>query len=116
MGLNDILEIWSLWSVTNSANIKLPQVAFGSVNVVSANMTTSDTLNRPQWIWNRNSLSSQLYYPAGQITGTGNTSGSPSTTTQNTANDILIDFLGTLNDISETITLEAAHIKLWRHL
>ena len=116
MGLQESLEIWSLWSHTNSANIKLENVAFGSATVVGANTTTNDSMNRPQWIWNRNSLSSQVFYPAGQITGTGNTSGVPATTTQNTANDVLIDFLGTLVDVNEVITLEAAHIKLRRYL
>jgi hypothetical protein len=113
MGPNDCIEIWSLWSHTNSANIKLENVAFGSATVVGANVTANDSLNRPQWIWNRNALNSQVYYPSGQLTGTGNTSGVPATTSQDTNNNVLIDFLGTLLDTGEVITLEGAHIK-WR--
>lgn len=115
MGLNDQIEIWALFSVTNSATVKNVEVIFGSVNVVGSNLTTVDCLNRPQWIWNRNSLSSQVFYPAGQITGTGNTSGVPATTTQNTALDVLIDFHGTLLDTAEVITLEAGHVKIRRY-
>ena len=116
MGLNDCLEVWSLWSHTNSVNNKLENVAFGSATIIGANTTTNDSMNRPNWVWNRNSLSSQLFYAAGQITGTGNTSSGAATTTQNTATDILIDFLGTLVDTGEVITLEACHVKLWRYL
>ncbi|CAN5209870.1 hypothetical protein BH10PSE7_BH10PSE7_03760 [soil metagenome] len=115
MGPNGIVQIWSLWTATNSAGAKTPRIRLGgtagTVYAQPAALTTSPALRIFTEIQNRNNAASQVGAPAA-VTGFGANAGALVTSSVNTAANADLVITGQLATSSDTITLEAYRIEI----
>lgn len=113
MGANGWLEINTIWTYTNSANVKTWRVRFGGAAGTiwqSVAATTTATVMNFAKIHNRNSAASQVGTAVGAVWNA--TTATPVTDTLNTAiaQDIVIS--GQLATAAETIAIEAYNVKV----
>lgn len=115
MGLNGILRVTTLWSVTGSSNAKT--VAFelgGSTFFGRAESGASTVAIRDQReINNRNSAASQVTMSSASAASFGVNTAAPTTRTVNTAIAQDLIFYATLASAGETITLESYTVELF---
>lgn len=119
MGVNGILRLTSLWTVTNSANSKTIIAKLGGAagtGYLSRAITATQSISMCTIIRNRNSQAAQISYfeGAGASGGWGDNANANLTGTIDTsvAQDIL--FRGTLANTGETITLNSYLVELLR--
>lgn len=110
LGTNGGLRIYSSWTVTNSANNKVPRIRLGGVagtTILSPTLTTTLTLSDIRRVYNRNSASSQVTNTnASTVASTGTTALAVTTAAVNMAVAQDLVFAGTLTLGSESISLE----------
>lgn len=111
MGLNGCLRVLARYSCTSSTNAKTFKTNFGGTTFISPGTASSGILGFVTlcYIWNRNSVSSQIGF--GDSGGIGGIAVS-NTGSINTATDQNITITGTLGNTGETITLEAYTVEL----
>jgi len=109
MGPNGVLRVTSLWSYTNSANIKTLKVAFGGSNFLFVAPTTTATFQAVTTIGNRNAANAQVGPPsaAASTGGMGATAAARVTASIDTTVAQDVAFKATLANAGETITLES---------
>jgi|GEM_PF-6958902 len=114
VGKAGLIAIWPLWGHTNSANNKTMQVQIGGTDFLNVTATAVSSLQRPIYIFCRDAFNSQSFMGVGQSIGLGNsTFGSGSATVDFSSNQT-IDFIATLANSAETITLYGVFIEIWR--
>lgn len=74
LGINGILKIGTLWTLTNNANAKTVQVFFGGVDFTGMNLTVQSGNHHQCMIRNRGLINSQIGFAPNQ-SGFGNTTG-----------------------------------------
>lgn len=110
MGVNDGVEVEWLCSYTNNANAKQFDVDFGATNFHSQSTTTQFTNVQKKFIFNRNSLTSQV---ANQINlSYGNVTTALVTMSENTANSVVVTFSITLANAGDSATLERFSVNI----
>jgi len=117
MGLNGILRVTTLWTVTNSANNKTLFVKLGGAGgtgYFSRVVTAVASVSNCTLIRNRNSQASQIaFFNGGGASGGWGDNGSANTTgTINTATAQDLVIRGQLANVGETITLESYLVEL----
>lgn len=119
MGVNGVLRITSLWTVTNSANNKTLTVRCGaSGSGLTGDIwgqtvqTTVAAMRMQNQIQNRNSAASQVLLSGVGTGGWGTTTAGVATSTRNTAVATDIVFTGQKASAGETLTLESYLIEL----
>lgn len=113
MGLNGGLQVWTTWTVTNSANNKTLRVRLGGIagaQYMANVLTTSTSFNDIRRIRNRNSASSQVGGPASGTFGAAGAAVVTSSLDTAAAQDISIT--AQLASAGETITLESYEVWL----
>ena len=108
MSANGMLEIYTLWGYTNSANSKTLGIRLGGSGgtaFFARSETTSAVHHAMTIIRNANSVSSQVGVGSALAGGLGSTSGTLITSSVNTANDTTVSITGNLASAAETITL-----------
>lgn len=108
MSNNGVLEVYSLWSHTNSATSRNIRGRFGAGlgSFLSATITTSNTTQSKFFIRNVNSQTNQYCQRQSIIATYSSSSLNGNSFTQDTSIDFPIVFSGTLTDTSQFITLE----------
>jgi hypothetical protein len=117
MGVNGFLRIQSVWTMTNSANVKTFRIRLGGIggNVFLNTTATTQVSGQVETIIrNRNSASSQVGFTNATFTSFGTSSGSNQTASQNTASALDLVFTALLASAGETITLEGYSVELSR--
>ena len=109
MGLNGSLRISPIWSGTNNANIKTGSVKFGGVSHASHALASALSAASMFTIRNRGSLASQITYNGapGTVSTVANT-----TSSVNTASDVVLQITGQLAVSTDTLTLEGYTVEL----
>lgn len=114
MGLNDMLCVRGMWSMTNSANNKTPSITIAGSNVFAIAMSNVASYNRIVYFINRNSLSSNIANGSGT---NGNYGGvGVNTYAINTAVNQTVLWRAALANSGENINLEKASIELYHNL
>lgn len=115
MGANGMLRITTLWSFTNSANLKTMRVRFGGASgtqYVLLSFNTALTASYSQiLIGNRNATDSQVGPMAGSTSFSTNAN-SPITSSVDTTAETSIVLSGQKASSGETITLEMYLVEL----
>lgn len=117
MGLNGLIEIISLWSMTNSANNKTPRIRLGGIagTVFHAPIfTTIATYQAYCAIRNRGAVNSQVSHAAAAGTLFGTSASAVTTGAINMAVNQDLVFTAQLALGSETLGLESYAIKIWK--
>lgn len=119
MGVNDAIELTTLWSFTGSTNLKTMRARLGGIGgtaflAAGRNTLTEITLQQKTIIRNRNSLASQVGYTAAVTTAFGVGTQAVLTGTINMANAQDLVITGQKATGTETITLEAYSAIMWR--
>lgn len=114
MGANDIIEIDSLWTYTNSANNKLVFHRFGGTDFLAPTLTTSARSQLKCIIRAANSVSAQIGHVPTVVTPYGSSGVSAVSGTVNTANNVTISIVGQKASAGETLTLLGYSIILRR--
>lgn len=114
MARNGMLEVETLWTVTNSANNKTLRVRFGTVGITSqvcmANIVTTNATARYHLIiGNRNNDAAQVCHPSAQFSASGS---AVTTATIDTAQDQNIYITAEKASAGETATLERYSVRL----
>lgn len=117
MGLNGLVRVRSLWTWTSSGNIKTIRVRVGGISgqaIRQANFTNTVAFRDICEIQNRNSLSSQVYLPAGSTTGGWGsaTSTNPGTATLDTSGNLSIVLTAQKATGSESMALESYQVEV----
>lgn len=120
MGPNGIVQINSLWSFNNNANVKTMRTRFGPAgfspatgnDIQGLNGTTSLTYQVIVIIKNRNDQASQVCGPGG-IAGVGNSTIAVTTRTVDTTAAFDFIFTGQLANTADTLTLESYMFELF---
>lgn len=113
LGANGTIEVSTLWTHDNSADVKQPEVTFGGTAFSKNNVSTTATSQVYTAIANRNSTSSQIGNPI-NFTGIAGTIASPITSAIDTTTDQDIAFYGTLvTDSTKHLYLERTIVKIW---
>ncbi len=122
MGLNGVIRIRTLWTLTNNANNKTRRIRFGASGAgtggsVILGFASASTASSPHFtqIQNRNSASSQV----GMTTGAGSGGWAESasgvvTTSIDTSAVCELAITGQLATGTDTITLESYFVELFR--
>lgn len=114
MGANDIIEIDSLWTYTNSANNKLVFHRFGGTDFLAPILTTSARSQLKCIIRAANSVSAQIGHVPTVVTPYGSSGVSAVSGTVNTANNVTISIIGQKATAGEVLTLLGCSIILRR--
>lgn len=116
MGLNGAVHIYTVWTITNSANSKTVRVRFGGAGgtaYAALAATTSTSISDLRRIRNRNSASSQVgAFNAGGSVGLGANGNALTTSAVDTSAAVDIVLSGQLANTGETITLESYEVWL----
>ncbi len=114
MGLNGLVRVQTLWTLTNSANNKTLRVKFGGSSFLDVTLTTVASFADQRVIQNRNSVSSQIGKPTGNMAagGWGTASSAVTTASIDTSAAVTILITGQKASAGETLTLESYLIEL----
>lgn len=113
IGPNGQVEIWTLWSTTNSANTKTLRVKFGGTAYYASPVTATLSANAVTRIANRGVANSQVGFQAVATAGVGNGGANANTTSAvDTTASVAIDITGQLANSGETITLESYLVRV----
>ena len=117
MGLNGILRISTLWTMTNSANNKTCRIRFSGAagtQFYAQTFTTVATLAATYSIANRNSASSQLgnVQSPSPVGGLGSMTGAFQTGAIDTSAATSVVITGTKASAGEVLTLESYLVEL----
>jgi hypothetical protein len=117
MGANGSIEVDTVFSYTNNANLKTLRVRFGGVSgteYLVNNVTTTVSARDSRLIANRNSASSQVGgYSVGILSGGWGGNGNAAITSAvNTANAVDLVISGQLASAGDTVTLEGYTVTL----
>lgn len=120
MSANGQLEVFVLWSYTNSVNTKAPRMRFGfdydplGGNIFyNPSITTTNTLQSFMILKNNNAQNSQLGFANNTGSGYATSIGSVVTSSWNTASTSYktgLHFNGALGNAADTLTLEGYSI------
>ena len=114
MGVNDFLEVLILWSATNNGNVKTIRFKIGSTTVFAFPATSNASGLRFGLIFNRGSLASQVANTSAGTSGFGSTTSALNTFTENFANDLTIALTGELATGTDTISVDAYSVTLFK--
>lgn len=114
MGLNGILRVTTLWTITNSGNNKTLRTKLGSTDYGAVVATTSVGYREQRQIQNRGSAASQVAFIQANGSSWGGAAGSNVTGTENTATALNLLLTGQKASAGETITLESYLVELIR--
>lgn len=112
MGLNGVLRITMVWTVTNSANNKSLRVVLGGSLFSGVDLTTTASAQFQVHIRNRGVANSQIGFISSSGFPFSTSGGSPVTGTVDTAVAQNLLITGQLASGAETITLEAYTVEL----
>lgn len=112
MGLNGVLRITTVWTVTNSANNKALRVVLGGSLFSGVDLTTTASAQFQAHIRNRGVANSQIGFIVSSGFPFSTSGGSPVTGAVNTAVAQNLLITGQLASGAETITLEAYTVEL----
>lgn len=112
MGLNGVLRVTAMWTVTNSANNKALRVVFGGSLFSGVDLTTTASAQFQTHIRNRGAANSQIGFIVSSGFPFATSGGSPVTGAVNTAVAQNLLITGQLASGAETITLEAYTVEL----
>lgn len=116
MGPNGFIEVVSLWSHTNSANIKTPRVRLGGIAgfaFINPSISTSASSQLYCILRNRNSVASQVAHAPSTTTMFGSTSSAVVTGAIDTSAAQDLVFTAQLALGTETLGLEAYIVRVW---
>lgn len=114
MGLNGILRVHTMWTVTNSANNKILRVRFGGIGgtaYLGQTLTTSLTATDLRWIANRGAANSQIG-PQSGLAQLGSSTSAHQTSAIDTAAATTLVITGQKASAGETLTLESYLVEL----
>lgn len=114
MGPNDVAEVEWLCSYTNNANNKTFDVDFGATNFHSQVTATNACNSQKKFIFNRNSITSQV--SSAINVSYGAVAASLVTMSENTANSIAVKFSVTLASAADSATLERFSVNIIKAL
>ena len=117
MGINDILEVDTHWSVTNNANAKTCRVRLGGVSgtqFLTVSPASNVQFQDKRRIRNRGALNSQVGFSAGSATAFNTSSGAVVTgaVDMSVAQDIVIS--AQLGNSGDTVNLESYDVVIRR--
>jgi len=111
---NAVVEVWTLFQVTNSANNKTLRLKFGTSNAFTFAVTATRSIHRFTNVYFRNSLSSQRQHANGNNLGLGTVAATSSMSVDYSVNQT-ISWTGTLVDTTETISLYGGLVIIWNY-
>lgn len=111
LGANGQLWIYPQFTLTNSGNSKNPRIRLGSTDFWSPGATSTYSAHGFVVIANRNNAAVQFSSPNTTLMFS-NTAATGVSGTENTANDLTLDFSFQLANTGETGTLERIHWEL----
>jgi len=121
MGSNGVIQVWLLWTYTNSANAKTLNVRFNQTPGVTAsgfvsavNATTTATSQTLTIIRNANAANAQVGYGGASVTPFGGVTNVPMVGAVNTALDAYVNINATLANASDSVTLQHAYAVVFR--
>lgn len=112
MGANGQLEIFTLWTVTTSANNKTVRVNFGGTDFLAGVWTTQVSSQFYTNIANRNAANSQKGMNAATSTVFGGTTSAHATASVDTTAAVSLTLKAQCANAADTITLEKYSVKL----
>jgi hypothetical protein len=115
MGANGILQIRTLWSMTNNANNKTCRVRFSGAagtQFIAAVLPSAASAQNLCIIQNRNSQSSQVGHTSGTFNTFNFNTGAITTASVDTSAATTIVISGQLASAADTVTLESYHVEL----
>lgn len=105
-GPNGMIGITSMWSNSNSANVKTPSIEFGGTAILTGSLTTLVVFrDNREILWN-NSLSVQKIYGGIGTGGWHTSSTAVASLAKSGTSPIDIVFYGQLANASDTLTLD----------
>ena len=107
LGPNGQLRVWSLWTVTNNANVKTLRVKLGGVSFSNVQVTTNLSYQLLTLVRNRNSQNAQIGQPSTNFGGVGATTFGVLTAVVNTAVAQTVELSALLANAADSVTLEA---------
>lgn len=112
IGPNGVLEIVSLFTVTNSTNAKTLRIKFGGTTLQTISISASGTIacQVVTLIRNRNSASSQVYWPSISYSSSG--TAAVLTAAIDTTADQSVVITGQLANTGELVRLESVFVKI----
>ncbi len=111
MGSNGSIQVWTLWSLTNNANVKTLRVKLGSTNFWAAAGASFASLKGHCQIFNRASLSSQVAADSGLVGFAGSAS-AVVTGSIDTSVDQVLTITAQKATGTDTCTLEAYLVRM----
>lgn len=111
MGVDGSLRVTTLWSYTNSANIKNCRVKIGSTVISVFSQTATAGMQRMDFLRNRGSLASQVAFP-NSTNPFGTTTAAVPTYAFDMSVEQILTLTGELANPGETITLQGYTIEL----
>jgi hypothetical protein len=114
MGLNGILRVTTLWTMTSSGNNKIVRTKLGTTDFGAATLTATVAYREQRQIHNRNSAASQVAFTQANGSSWGSAAGANQTGTENTATALNLLITGQKATAGETLTLEAYLVELIR--
>lgn len=114
MGPNGIVRVRGHWSMTNNANSKNMAIRWGlaNTNLFSGGFASQASLRADVEVQNRNGTGSQLI-PAVSTSASFGFLGAVTADSQDTTIAQRIQFVGTLSNAGDTMTLESFTVDLW---
>jgi hypothetical protein len=106
LGPSGVVRVWSLWSMTNSANSKTMRHRLGTQSLASYAITTNSQLRMSCVVMNRGEAAQVFGSGTAGFADAANT-GAPGAGAVDTTQDQTVNFTATLAAAGETITLEA---------
>lgn len=105
LGENGGLEIYNLYSMSNSANDKISNILLGGTSVQAFDITGAASFQNLFWIYNTGRIDRQIQFDLSP-TGFGGVGGNNTFTNINTANDFLLSVTGNIADPTDYLVLE----------
>jgi len=114
MGINGVLRVTTLWTMTSSANNKIVRTKLGSTDYGAATLTTTVAYREQRQINNRAGAASQVAFTQANGASWSTAAGANMTGTENTANALNLLITGQKATAGETLTLESYLVELLR--
>ncbi|MFM0326070.1 hypothetical protein [Caballeronia glebae] len=111
IGTYGSMRVTTLWSYSNSANLKTLKVLFGGAVLMSQTPTTTSGTHDMRLMRNRGVANSQVSGASGATTF-GTTAGGVTATAVDTSAAQNLEIRGTLANAGETITLESYAVEI----
>ena len=113
MGLSGSIEMESIWSATNNANVKTPTAVFGSSDLLPTPLTSIHVSHDMRIVANRGSAAAQVAFAGtGSAGGWGGAAAALNYGAVNTAVNVTLKFDATKDTATDWLGIESFRVKV----